>query len=108
MITTAAAATWTAGSRTREIMSREMETFRTYQSESFPGYLVERWDGGLWGVFDGETFCTSRETLKDAKALVADLSARATVRQMMADWDAATPAEREAALETASAAAAGR
>lgn len=71
---------WTTGSRTREIMTHEMETFRTYVSPQCPGYLIERWEGSLFGIFHNDTFCTSRQTLRDAKALVVDFTEGTTGR----------------------------
>ncbi len=71
---------WTKGRRTREIMNHDIQTFTTYESTECPGYLIERWEGNLWGVFDVRKdrepgiFLSSRQRLTDAKEMVYSLS----------------------------------
>jgi hypothetical protein len=69
--------TWTAKTETRTNMLNRSEDFRTYRTESYPGYMIEKWDG-CWGVMEdrisGPILCSTRPTLAEAKTLLVFLA----------------------------------
>jgi hypothetical protein len=66
---------WTRGNNTRENMNHVTETFLTYTTDRYPGYRIERWDAGTYGVFDDkDKFCSTRDRLADAKTLLVWLA----------------------------------
>jgi len=62
---------WTRAQETRTNAAGAEQTFTTYRAEHFPGYRIERWEPGTWGIFHGEKFCTWRPTLAAAQTQVA-------------------------------------
>src|SRR6185437_5513053 len=78
MTAAAAPIQWTRAQETRTNAAGAEQTFTTYRAARFPGYRIERWEPGTWGIFHGETFCTWRPTLAAAQAQVAFDHARVT------------------------------